>query len=634
MNAGKHARRNRLVFLVLWGIAGLYAFQNLDRGWIPHDEGTLAQSAERVLRGDLPHRDFDEVYTGGLSVLNAVAFRVLGVNLLTPRLVLFGFFLAWVPAVFYVTTRFAAWPMAALATLLSVAWSIPNYPAAMPSWYNLFFAVFGLAAFLGHLETGARRWLFWAGLAGGCSILVKTSGTFFVAAGLLFVAYREQETAEAEASRANRDPASRHRVFSTFSTLLLLTFLVLLTRLVGGRSGGAGILRFVVPLGALALFLAWSEWRGGARGGDAARFRNLARLALPFLGGVLGPLAVLAGIYLALGAEGDLARGLFQAPTARLAYAATPPPGLGKLWVVLPLLALVLLDVSPWRRARASAAAFVVLAATALLVARPPDALFPPLWYLLNALGPLVAVSGVMALVVLQRRRGADANRRQRLLAAVSVAGGVMLIQFPFAGAIYLFYALPALVPAALALVDGGPKGSSQRPVFAGTMVFLVVFSARWINSGTLFADGRFPYDPASATARLALPRGGNLRVESADKEQYERLVAAMQGLSGSPFTFAAPDLPEVYFLSGLRNPTPTLFDFFAPAEGRTGRILEALEARDVDVIVLNRRLRFSGPPPDDLLEELQVRYPRAAIIGDFILRWREARGTPSPAGP
>jgi hypothetical protein len=41
-----------------------------------------------------PHRDFDELYTGGLSYLHALAFHTLGVTATSLRLVLFGWFLA------------------------------------------------------------------------------------------------------------------------------------------------------------------------------------------------------------------------------------------------------------------------------------------------------------------------------------------------------------------------------------------------------------------------------------------------------------------------------------------------------------------------------------------------------------
>ena len=53
---------------------------------MPFDDGALAQSAERLLQGQLPHRDFDEIYTGGLTFLNAGAFRLFGISLWSLRL--------------------------------------------------------------------------------------------------------------------------------------------------------------------------------------------------------------------------------------------------------------------------------------------------------------------------------------------------------------------------------------------------------------------------------------------------------------------------------------------------------------------------------------------------------------------
>ncbi len=90
------------------------------------------------MNGELPHRDFDETYTGGLTFANALSFRVFGVNLASLRFVLFAFFVAWIPAVYYVASRFASAYVSAGVTLLAVAWSIPNYFAAVPSWYCLF----------------------------------------------------------------------------------------------------------------------------------------------------------------------------------------------------------------------------------------------------------------------------------------------------------------------------------------------------------------------------------------------------------------------------------------------------------------------------------------------------------------
>jgi len=118
----KHSFRTGLSLVLVLLLSGLYMGRELKRGWVPGDEGTLAESADRVLHGELPHRDYHEGYTGGLSYLNAAAFRLFGTNLASMRYMLFLFFLAWVPAVYYVASRFVS-PLAASAvTLLAVAW--------------------------------------------------------------------------------------------------------------------------------------------------------------------------------------------------------------------------------------------------------------------------------------------------------------------------------------------------------------------------------------------------------------------------------------------------------------------------------------------------------------------------------
>jgi hypothetical protein len=87
------------VLLVVWAISAGYMATHLKGVWVPHDEGTLGLSAERVLQGELPHRDFDD-YTGGLTFVHALAFREIGISSGSMRVVLFAFFVLWVPAIF------------------------------------------------------------------------------------------------------------------------------------------------------------------------------------------------------------------------------------------------------------------------------------------------------------------------------------------------------------------------------------------------------------------------------------------------------------------------------------------------------------------------------------------------------
>jgi len=124
-----------------------------------------------------------------------------------PLFVTVTVYVAFVPAVFAIASRFGPPLPAALITLLAVAWSLPNYFAGSVSWYNLFLASWGTLALLRHVETGRRRWLFLAGLCAGVSCLFKVTGLEFFAAALLFLVYREQES-----SAPVRGPAGTRRV--------------------------------------------------------------------------------------------------------------------------------------------------------------------------------------------------------------------------------------------------------------------------------------------------------------------------------------------------------------------------------------------------------------------------------------
>src|SRR5207249_2857844 len=121
----RSAKTHTVLVLIVMTLSIGYMATHLKRGWVPHDEGTLGLSAERVLHGELPHRDFDD-YTGGLTFVHALAFRGLGINSGSMRIVLFAFSMLWVPAVFYVASRFVSIYSAGAVTLVAVAWSVPN----------------------------------------------------------------------------------------------------------------------------------------------------------------------------------------------------------------------------------------------------------------------------------------------------------------------------------------------------------------------------------------------------------------------------------------------------------------------------------------------------------------------------
>jgi hypothetical protein len=87
---------------------------------------------------------------------------------------------------------------------------------------------------------------------------------------------------------------------------------------------------------------------------------------------------------------------------------------------------------------------------------------------------------------------------------------------------------------------------------------------------------------------------------------------------------YAAPDSPEVYFLSGLQSPTRHYFDYAEDPSDYIKRTLNAIDRLDVNVVAINRNPQFSGPMPAELYVALQARFPKSDEIGKFEVRWKQ----------
>jgi 4-amino-4-deoxy-L-arabinose transferase and related glycosyltransferases of PMT family len=603
----------RLLLLGVLILSALYVAWHLGRGWVAHDEGTLGQSAERLLQGQLPHRDFDEIYTGGLTYLNAAAFRVLGVNLFNLRIVLFAVFLAWVPAVFYVASRLVKPIAAAGVTLLCVAWSLPNYTAPLPSWYNLFLTVFGVAALFRWLEDRRTRWIVVAGAAAGLSFLVKVIGLYFVAGVLLFAVYQAHEQSRGSAGAAAR----RAPAYSAFATLSLLGFVAALFMVVRHGLYAAEVIQFVLPGALVAGFLVRNEWVNAA-GDSRARFTALAGLLVPFLFGFALPVAVFLVPFVRGHALEPLFNGVFLLSSKRFgsaAYRMISP------WSMLGLVPFVLLALYGRRMAarftRYHALALAALFGAWLVTSASVPLVYRLVWYAFRALPPVLTLTGVL---VLARPAAGDDSplRRSQALLLLGVMAVFTLVQFPFSAPLLL------LRRAARGALGGGAvplRDADGSAVPALTTVFLIAFAVLRVNTSLLFGMGVL-YQPYPPTLPLEMPRGG-LSVPDYDANMYNAAVMVLHRYARGGYTWASPDCPEIYFLSGLQNPTRTLFDFFDDPTGRDARILGALEQHGVTAVVLNRAPQFSPNLTDAFVAEIERRYPFGADVGKFQIRWQ-----------
>lgn len=605
-----------LVLVIVWAISVAYMAMHLNRGWIPSDEGTLGQSAQRVLNGDLPQRDFDD-YTGGLTFVNALAFHELGVSLASMRIVLFVFFVTWVPAVFYISSRFGSPYSTGAITLLAVAWSVPNYPAAMPSWYNLFFATFGAAALIRYLDRGSRRWLYVAGICGSLSILVKITGVYYITGVLLFFVFREQVSTNEE----NRDSSTHAHFYSTTVAVTLSAFLVLLFKMIHEIPSIRGFIFFVAPeFGLVALLLA-REFSGIA-GSERERFTALLRMCIPFGVGIAIPIMLFLFPYVLSGSVHDLMHGLVSASSRAIHFTAFGPEDPRTMIEIFPFVLPVILAYKSRRLGRAISGIILALFASIVLILSTRSKVVYSLgWRSLATSIPALVMAGIAILWYSCAKKKMSVVRQQQIMLIMCVATLCSLVQFPLSVPIYFCYDAPLVILFAVAVFAS--VGRPPRFALGVLTVFYLLFAVLRMTPSFLNYMG-WQYAADSQTQQLTIARAGGLRVEPSDADLYDKLIPLVQSHAASKFIYAAPDCPEVYFLSGLRTPSRHFFEFAEDPVRHTEVVLNQIDSLHINLVAINLDPKSAHPMDAELRSDLEKRFPHGTDVGHFEVRWKE----------
>ena len=610
--------------LIVTVFATIYVGSFVYRGWLPHDEGLLAQMAERVLRGELPHVHFDETYTGGLTFVHGLAFYFGGVKLSVLRLSLAVWIPPFVFAFYWLLSRHGTPYLAALATGCGVVWSVPNYFAALPSWHNLFLWLFGLVCLHRFIDTHQRRWLFWAGMCGGVAIIFKITGLYFVAATLLFLAFRQTLLSRKQHSR---DDSPRSVVYSLFISAISLAVLGLVWFLIRSQLAPMEFLLFVIPTSTVAFFLVSHEWQTG-RGPFSQRFRALTADVLTFGVGLLPPILIFLVPYLLHGGLAELLHGVFIQPQLRMSYGQS---AMAPLTSVIPTLIPVglLLIWGEWgqlrwtRQQQWAGTGMMLLGAALFLAPQPADVFFYWNCYSLRNLAPFLVIFSCTFLLGRQATKLSNVQRQSLYLFAVS-ASFCQLIQFPFGALIYFCYTAPVALLCLHALLI---QRQTYPRELAWAMLSAVFLIGLLVNNhyGLVFVNWTSQFDH-----ELNLSRAG-LVVQKPHKEQYEDIVQLVTKYApeDSPI-LATPDCPEIYFLANRKNPTRHMYDFFSDDDQYYERLIELIDQLSIPVVVVNLQPNFSPQISERLGEALQERFTFRQQIGNMVVCYR-AEGVQQP---
>ena len=592
--------------LIVILLAGVLLASELDQGWVPYDEGLLGQSAERVLAGQVPHRDYDDPYTGALAYLHAAFFSVGSHTSSTLRMPLLLFTLPWAATLYAIARRFVPPLGAALVSVTAVVWSVPNYPASVPSWFNLFFATFGALALLRGLETGRRHWLVVAGVAGGLSFLFKLSGIFYLLGGGIALIATSFQAKPDGVSAGTRSGAA---LVAVILILVLGALAVPIT-----RAGTGEMVRFLLPLGALFAAMIWREWK---HGGSTAleRGRALFETLGPFVLGALLPLIAFLVFLLLTGALSQTIDGVLVKPFRRMDSAMMHPPPPTELIYSIGL--GLLLAMSASRRVTTIAAIVVAVVFAAVVYWSGGNTRIYAMGVLAAWGLPLLAAAGAAWLLITTGKSSAH-RATDAAVVITAIACATLLVEFPFASPSYLFYTMPLSMVALAAVV--GAAGRTPAALQLVVVIFLLLFGLVRVNPGTLESFG-WRFIETDETVRMKLPRS-SLRVRAADAARYEALIGAVEVLAKDRTLWAGPDAPEVYFLSGVPNRTRTLFDFLDGTAG-TVPLIERIHAVQPSLVVLNLKPDFSAPPDQVTVDALRNEFPNARSVPGFLVFWR-----------
>lgn len=184
--ASQRLERGPLLPLAVLVAAGLiYACVFCRAESIPTAVGANLVPAERMLKGEVPYRDFYKIQTPGILLINAALFMMFGTSLLTAVTAVFVFKVLTIAIMFICTRSVSDWKLALVASLLSLVWVAPGGPfRSAPVQFEMLFVVLAIWFSLRWMSDGRARDVFLAGLAVGMVAVFKQNVGVYSAVAL------------------------------------------------------------------------------------------------------------------------------------------------------------------------------------------------------------------------------------------------------------------------------------------------------------------------------------------------------------------------------------------------------------------------------------------------------------------
>lgn len=576
-----------------------YLGWHYDEGWIAHDEGLLGHTAELTLAGNTPHVEFQDAYTGLLSHINASSFKLFGINLASLRIpLLIG---ATMTAIvwYLIALRMVSPVVAGVVTLTSVAWSFPNYFAALPSWYVLMAASWTTWTLIKFHETSSRRYTLLAALFSGVAILFKIVGLYLVAASLFVIWISHAQPLRTESDRQPKTNA--HLILSV---CLAGIFTLMVGLLIHKHLSLSTVAYFLIPLAAAMAIILESSQR------FTLDLKDAVRNCLLFGITACVPLFIFALPYILQGNLDNLMDGLFELPKARLDHAAALPPN--GVWCLasIPILLLTIFENKVPKSMILPLTSTIALCGACLCTLASTPLVYQSTFVVMQCSLPAIAVGAWYC----HRKR--ELPMPAIILVIVTACLGIT--QYPYSSGIYFCYCAPFVLLTLIGVI--GRTTTYDKPLWLTFIVLLAIFAVARVNYTNPRLIGsrsqHFENNRSLQTTRA------KLKIESSQQQEYDSFLQIIekQTTINEPI-LAGPDCPQFYFLSRRQNPTPQCYDLFRAYQLGGQSELETelkrlIETRDIQLVVHNRNPEFSKPYSPDFISWLESWGERSPSVG------------------
>ena len=587
-------------------VTGAVLFFVIPNQMIVHDEGQYAEGAVRILRGELPHRDFHEMYTGLLSFAHAGVFLALGKKLVHLRhfMILLGLPACW--AAFDIGVRLTGrLVFSSILGFAAIYLSAGVIHAPMANCYMVFLAIFCLWTLVRASSSGRYYWFLILGIILGLALCAKITGIYLVAAvGLAVACSVAKSNGQAKIFTANLIWQ-----FTLFSLAAIAPIVLLRSNLTVDS-----VAFFAAPIWissfAIFLFRVEVSW-------------EVLKRYVCVGAGLLGVCLIFLSPWWIEGAIPELAFGVFELPKLRLtsisaSYPVPPLIGLTGFYLMLfPLACFLPAGNLQWQRYLQMFA--VIGVAICLLVGLIDDQLTKLLSFQsqisLNGWRWLPLGISICSTYFVYRNKSGDSLESRQMFFATSLSAFFNLHQFPYANPLYQYFCLP-LILLSLVVIVTHKVGTGRNATFLPTCAIVALICFCMLRYGI---DGIWgQYIPTVKTRRVSIS-GINTTPEIAGV--YIRIrKLANDVLSDSQTILAGPDCPEIYFFTGRKNPTPYMYDIFVTDNSYEEKLFQLSESDEIGMVIFNMAPEFSERWRVELFNRMRHEYSYYEDVGPFIV--------------